>query len=364
MPPVKALEFLRHPAKYPARGVCAVFGKDTFFKSNVIRCLCEQVLSDDDAEFSLMRFDGALKKNDDKAGENKNRPRDPLQELLTAAMFGGRKFVLIDNADKYAAGNRAKLETYAEAAAQKDAGKYAVLVLQLENFVSNSPLYKILNSSGLLVDCAGLAEKEIPPWICSWSQHRYNIRCEADAADLLLQRVGSEHALLDQELAKLSVTADAKRGITVQEVETLVGSWRTRTVFDMLEFALKSQPSEAVRLLDALILAGENAVSVYTAIAPTLRKLASATQYILDAEQQGSPVSIRSALEKAGFKSYLLNKAESQLKYLGRHRGRRMLHWLIKLDLDLKGGSRIDPRQMLETFIIKIASRDLAKAEQ
>ncbi|MDR3233449.1 MAG: DNA polymerase III subunit delta [Planctomycetaceae bacterium] len=346
MPLVKAHEFLWNTAKYPAKEICVVFGKDTFFKSNVIRHLRDQVLSNDDAEFSLMRFDGQIAVF-----------KDVLLELSASAMFGGgRKFVLIDDADKFVSKFRSELEKYAE-----NPSKSAVLVLQLPEFPSNTNLYKKLAVTGLLVEAAGAAEKEMPKWICRWSEHRYQIHCEIDAADLLFQRIGSEHALLDMELAKLSLTADAKRGITVQQIEQQVGSWRSRTAFEMLDCALSAQPAAAVRLLDSLMLAGENAIAVYAQIASALRKLAAATQSILDAESQGKKITVRSALENAGVKGFVLAKTEKQLLNLGRERGGKMLNMLIRLDLDLKGGSRSDPRQILETFLVSIAAPELRK---
>ncbi|GHT13668.1 hypothetical protein FACS1894170_09910 [Planctomycetales bacterium] len=346
MPLVKANDFLWQPDKYPAKGVCVVFGKNSFFKSNIIRHLRSQVLSDDDAEFSFVLFDG-----------QNAVLKDVLGETSTTAMFGGgMKFILIDDADKFVTKYRSELEKFAEVLP-----KSAVLVLQLTAFPNSTKLYKIIESTGLIIAAEDIPDKDVLKWITQWSKSSYKIPCESDAADMLFQRVGNEPALLDQELAKLSLVADANRGITAKMVEEFVGSWRSRTAFDMLDCALASQTAAAVLLLDKLFLAGENAVAVYAQIAATLRKLAAATEYILDAERNGTRMSVKSALEKSGVKGFVLDKTEKQLINLGRERGGKMLEMLVKLDLDLKGGSRSDPRQILETFLVSIASPALRR---
>ena len=123
----------------------------------------------------------------------------------------------------------------------------------------------------------------------------------------------------------------------------------------MLDLALEGKTAQAVRQLNALILAGENAVGILAQISATLRKLAAATEIIVNAERQQGKVSVRAALEQAGVKGFFLNKTEKQLLHVGRQRGAKLSQWLLQLDLDLKGESRSDPRLLLEMFIVKIS---------
>jgi DNA polymerase III delta subunit len=169
-----------------------------------------------------------------------------------------------------------------------------------------------------------------------------------------------EHGLLDQELAKLSLmVTDKNKGITTELVEQAVGSWRYRTAFEMLDLALDGKTAAAVRQLDALLLAGEHAVGILAQISASLRKLAAATELILDAERRENKMSVRTALTKAGANNFFLGKMEKQLIHLGRHRGAKLSKWLLQLDLDLKGDSRSDPRLLLEMLVIKFSTAKL-----
>jgi len=346
MKPIAVIDYLWDTAKYPAKPVCVVYGDDAFLRSNAARHIRDQVLAAEDAEFSFCTFEG-----DDTLF------KDVLRELQTAAMFGGsRRVVRVDEADKFVSKYRAELENYAAKPLEQ-----SVLILQLKTFASNTNLYKKLVESGLLIEAKASSEKDMPRWVAQWSKHHYNTVCDPSAAEMIVQRIGLEHGLLDQELAKLSLMAAGKEGITPELVEQAVGSWRSRTAFEMLDLALDGKTAAAVRQLDALMSAGENAVGILAQIAATLRKLAAATELILDAECRKSKLSVRSALEKVGIKGFFLNKTEKQLLHLGRHRGAKLPHWLLQLDLDLKGDSRSDPRLLLETFIVKLAT---AKARE
>jgi len=342
MKPVSVIDYLWDTAKYPAAPICVVFGDDAFLRSNAVRHIRDQVLAAEDAEFALSRFEG-----DDAPF------KDVLRELRTTAMFGGdRRVVCVDEADSFVSKYRTELENYVAKPSDQ-----AVLILQLKTFASNTNLYKKLVESGLLIEAKTLPEKEMPRWVVQWSKHHYRAVCDPAAADMIVQRIGVEHGLLDQELAKLALmVTDEKKGITPELVEQAVGSWRSRTAFEMLDLALEGKTAAAVRQLGALILAGENAVGILAQISATLRKLAAATELILDAERRNNKMSVRLALEKVGVKSFFLNKTEKQLLHLGRHRGAKLPEWLLQLDLDLKGNSRSDPRLLLEMFIVNLST--------
>jgi len=271
-------------------------------------------------------------------------------------MFGGdRRVVRVDEADSFVTKYRAELENYVA-----NPSDQAVLVLQLKSFPATTKLYKQLVVSGLVIEARTHSEREMPGWVVQWAKSHHKVHCDKAVAEMIVHRIGLEHGLLDQELAKLALMVqDEKKGITSELVEQAVGSWRSRTAFEMLDLALAGKTAAAVRQLDALILAGENAVGILAQIASTLRKLAAATEIILNAERQNCKMSDRSALEKAGVKGFVLGKTEEQFKQLGRHRRAKLLDQLLQLDLDLKGESRSEPRLLLETFIVKLSTIQL-----
>ena len=339
-----ATDYLKQPAKHPARPVCVLFGGDGFLKSHVFNKLRASLLTDEDAEYSLTRFDG-------------NQAVFPvvLRELSIMTMFGdGQRVVVVDDADSFISKFRDELEDYAAKPSQA-----AVLILIVGAFPATTRLYKSVDASGLLVDCSPLTESAIPKWLVSWASTGHQMQCDIAAAELLVDLIGPELGLLDQELAKLALVVRPGETLTAKIAQENVGSWRTRTTWEMLDLALTGNAPEAIRQLDMLMQAGENPVGILAQVAYSLRRLAAATQLILDAEQQGKRISLQTALEQAGIKRFVVQKSETQLKRLGRHRGDQLLDWLLKADLDLKGNSRIPPRLVIEQLILKIAAPQL-----
>src|SRR3972149_5841728 len=113
---LSALDYLAHPDKHPAVGVCAVYGDEDYLKREVLRALRRAVLGQDNGDFSLTTF----------AGEEVEL-RDVLDALSTMSLFGSdRRLVIIDGADTFVSEHRGELEDYVARPA-----KGSVLVLEV-----------------------------------------------------------------------------------------------------------------------------------------------------------------------------------------------------------------------------------------
>jgi len=338
-----AVDYLAAPEKYPARPVCVAFGDDAFLKRHVLEKLRQEVLGGDDADFSFSAFEG-----------RKALLSEVLDELATVAMFGGgKRLVVVTEADEFVSRYRGELEDYV--AKPRSSG---LLVLEVKTWPANTRLYKAVAAEGLPVDCNTPPAARLTRWLAAWATRVHGVQLSAAAADLLVEMVGPELGLLDQELAKLALTAGAGGKVTPQMVSQNVGSWRAKTTWVMLDAVLDGKVSDALVQLDRLLLAGENPIGLLAQISASLRRLAAATRLILQAEKAGRRVSLRNALEQAGVKSFVLKKAERQLRQLGRHRGDQLYDWLLQADLDLKGASTLPPRLILERLIVRLAAAE------
>jgi len=338
--PLAAIDFLAQRADDAVPPVGVLFGNDAFLKRQVLLRLRQTVLDSEDAEFSYASFPGdtALLK-------------DVLGELTTVALFGGgRRLAVVDDADGFVTRYRGELEDYVARPSRN-----GVLVLLLETFPSNTRLYKAVAAAGLLVDCSVPAESQLGKWLVSWAQHVHKVRLPRDAADMLVEIIGAELGLLDQELAKLALVAGNDRAITPESISQMVAGWRTKTTWDMLDAALAGNIDGALGQLDRLLSSGETPVGLLAQVAASLRRLAAATRLVLDAEQAGRRIALREALERAGVRSFIVPKVEPQLKRLGRQRGAQLYRWLLDADLDLKGESQLPPRLVLERLIVRLS---------
>ncbi len=355
---IASLDYLARPAAHPAPPVCVVFGDEPFLKSEVINALRVATLSDDDGEFSWRAFIG------DEAD-----PRSVFDELATVALFGGgKRIVLVSEADDFVSAHRSPLENYA--AKPCDTG---VLVLDVKSWPSNTRLYKQLAESGLQIDCKAPSEGALVEWLRERVERQYHATFARGAAERLVEIVGPQMGRLDQETAKLSLLAarepaasgGAKASITVDLINDAVGGWRAKTAWDMIDAAAAGDAREALIQLDRLILAGESPVALMGQIAWRFRQLAAAAQIAVQAQRAGQRVNLRHALEQVGVKTWqgAMEKAEANLRQLGARRAARLDRWLMEADLALKGSSSSGDRArlVLEQLFVRM-SRQLSPA--
>ncbi len=349
MPPsrtVHAIDYLESPETYPAGPVCVVFGDESFLKRQSLARLRREVLGGDEGDFSLTTFEGPTA-----------TLRDVMGELATVAMFGkGKRLVVVEDADELVSRHRPEFEDYV--ARPKPTG---VLVLEVATWPSNTRLYKAVAAAGLQIECTAPASAPLARWVVAWAKRMHAVQLPGAAADMLVELVGPDLGLMDQELAKLAVAAGSGEKVSAEMVGQLVGSWRTRTAWDMLDAALEGNVAQALIQLERLLLAGESPVAILGQVSASLRRFAAATKLVLEGEVAGRRVALREALEQAGAKRFVLDKSERQLRRLGRHRGEQLYRWLLDADLDLKGASTLAPRTILERLLVRIASPPIGR---
>jgi DNA polymerase-3 subunit delta len=342
MPLLSALDYLEDPAASPPAAVCVLFGDEPFLKRLALARIRQAVLGDQDGEFSLARFDG-----------RQTPLRDVLDELSTVALFGSGRLVVVEDADEFVTRYRPELEDYV--ARPKPSG---TLVLDVAAWAKTTRLYKALAHAGLSIDCKAPEPGPLVKWLVAWARRQHQARLEGAAADLLLEMVGPQLGLLDQELAKLAASVGPGGAITADLVGELAGGWRARTAWEMIDAANAGNARAALNQLDRLLAAGEAPVGILAQMAASLRRFAAATRLVEQAEAAGRPIKLAHALAQAGVNPYVLRQGlvEKQLMQIGRQRAAQLYRWVLAADLDLKGASQLPPRMVLERLIARLSS--------
>ncbi|HEX4132860.1 MAG TPA: DNA polymerase III subunit delta [Pirellulales bacterium] len=334
-----AIDFLEAAAPATVPAVCVAFGDEPFFRRLVIARLQELVLGGDEFARSVLDADA--------------EPRDVFDELSTGSLFGGGpRLVIVEDADDFVSKHRTALEDYL-----RRPKHHGVLVLDVRSWPSNTKLYKAVAADGLATDCSAPQQAALTKWLVGRARAAHGAKLERPAAETLVDIVGPEVGLLDQELAKLAAMAGPQAPITAESVQRHVGSWRTQTTWEMLDAALAGDAATALAQLDRLLLSGEEPIALLGQIGSTLRRFAAAARMIEQAEADRRRPNLRAALEAAGFKPFIVAKAEGQLKQLGRQRAGRLYRWLLEADLALKGHSsqRWRARVELERLVARLS---------
>ncbi len=319
--------------RHAARPFVAVFGDDAYLRRESIATLARMASEGEDEPIEPLRFAG------DRAAL-----ADVLDELRTLPFLCGRRLVVVEDADAFVTAHRSELESYAERPSET-----GMLILSLKQWRSNTRLAKVVEKTGLAVDCSTPPERDLPLRLTAWSKARLGASLDADAARLLLDLVGPEMGLLASELEKLAIAVGETKRIGRVDVARLVGAGRVETIWKAIEAATTGHPREALEDVDRLMAAGEHPVGLLAAISASLRKVHHAGRLRI------ARIELREACRVAGIPPFAAEKTGAQHAHLGPRRVDDLPDTLLKADLDLKGGSPLPPRFVIEKLFVDLA---------
>src|SRR5262249_21340148 len=185
---------------------------------------------------------------------------------------------------------------------------------------------------GSSIACKAPPTQQLPEWCVRWCAAQHDKQLAPAAARLLVDLVGPEMGLLDQEMQKLAayagdghrVEAGAGGAVEAGDVDRLVGSSRAENTWRVFDLIGAGQAGEALTFLDRLLEQGEDPLRLLGAFSTQLRRLAQAGRL----SAQGA--SLGEALERAGVPSFPAARkgAEQQMRHLGRRRLAPPYDWL------------------------------------
>ncbi len=330
---MNALEWLKAPSLAAIRPVCVVFGDDAFLVREAIAAVGRTLFPDQDADAGITRFTGAA-----------TSLAAVLDEVRTLPFFSKKRLVIVDEADTFVTKYRKDLEAFAEK--PHDSG---TLLLQTKQWMATTLLAKIVAKNGLPIDCSSPKEADLLTWISNYASARFDVQLDPAEARLLLELVGPESGILVAEIEKLSIYAAETKRIDRIGILKLVGAGRVETIWKTLDAALAGQPRLALEHFDTLITGGEEPVGMLAAMSANLMKLHFAGHY------RAHRLPVDEACRLAGIPSFAVDKTRKQHAHLGPSRVDQLPATLERADLDLKGGSTLDARIILERFLIGLA---------
>ena len=329
-----AVDFLKKPPRSAADvpPVVAAHGDQRLLKRRCVAALAAALLGEGDEPTKI-------------AGETADLAA-VLDELRTVSMFSAARVVVVEAADGFVSENRAGLERYVESPAADSA-----LILDVEKWPKNTRLAKAIAKRGLDLECKELTAGRAAGFLTRAAKDEFDTALPRDAADLLVQFAGTDLGLLEQELGKLcSFAADRDpRAVTAEDVVKLVGDSSIRNVFAMLGDVRRGDLGGALAELDKLLAAGEAPFKILGGLGFAVRKLAAAADVAIGGG------SLPAGLAAAGVFPKERGESEAYLKRIGRGRAAKLRGLLLDADGDLRGGSALPDRAVLERLLVELA---------
>ncbi|QDT92843.1 DNA polymerase III subunit delta [Gimesia algae] len=329
-------EFLLNPAASEFGPVVVLHGDDRYMKQEAIKAIEPLVLGEEE-DTSITRFDG-------KRLEKELPPSTLFDELKTVSMWGDKRLVIVDEAEKFVSAFRGKLEKYLEAPS-----KSSTLILDVKSWSKSTRLAKLVAKIGLDLECKELKGGALTKWICDTAGQLHQKQISREAASLLVELVGTHCGQIHQELEKLTTFVGDQPRISPDDIRSVVGGWKAETTWAMTDAVRDGKIGDALHYLDNLLVAGEAPQKILGGLNFVWRKYFKATQQAV----QGTP--LKQAIRQAGVFPRDIDSTERYLRRLTRQRAEKISHWLLETDLNLKGKSRLAPRLELERLLFLLS---------
>ncbi len=271
---------------------------------------------------------------------------DLFDELRTFGLLAAHKLVVVDKADHLVGveERRRALERYAESPMEQ-----ATLVLRSETWRPGN-LDKLVAKCGAVIKCDPPDSATAVRWCGARAMSAHGVTVAAGAAEALVDRIGTDLARLDSELAKygayLMSEPEGKRVVTSALVSTLTGVSREEAAWEVQSAVLAGKPAAAVTKVRELVEVSQAPEQlIIWSLVDLARKLHDASRLLRDGANEG----VVAKQVKLWGPSTAPTLAAA--KALGARRSARLLKDAIDLDRRSKSGLAGELPRTLEAFV-------------
>ncbi|MDW8222390.1 MAG: DNA polymerase III subunit delta [Gemmatales bacterium] len=314
------------------RSLYVLAGPERFLKRLVLEHLLRRLTSGQEQDWLRSIYTG-----------ESERLAEVLSEVQTPAMWGGRRLVVVDDADPFISRYR---ETLEKLAGRPLAG---VLVLLVEKWASNTRLAKALPGDAVIT-CDAPKPRQLITWCQNRAHRQHGKKITPDGAQLLVELTGGEVGVLEQELHKLASYVGENDVITVEDVDRLVARNRVQTVWQILEALGRGDAAQALVILERLLEQGEEPLAILGALSWQLRKVAQLARLV------ACGMSEHQAALRIGLSAWQRERTLALVGQFGQ-RALQLYDWLLHADIQLKT-SATSPRLVLETLLVRLLLRE------
>lgn len=314
--------------------ISVIHGKNAYARRQALERVIERELDGGDRGLNLIQIEGA-----------QAEAAKVLDDVRTYSLLGDRRVVVVRDGDKFMgrAENRSALEKYLESGCET-----GCLILVCEGLDKRTRFAKVVGSAGEVIECAELKGKALSGWICETARGVYGKRMGYQAAARLMDNAGTGQEGLDSELAKLSLFVGNRGEIGVDDVDTLVGTYREENVFAVMDAIAAGDAPTAIAQWQQVLMTDRAAPGrAIGGLAYGVRRLIEA-RWAYD--QGGSPATLARQFWMRP------DEFERRMKRFSAERLTQLLRDLLSADVRTKTGLGNVGRE-IERFIVKHSAK-------
>lgn len=291
--------------------------------------------------------------NDDQFDASERRVDEVLAAARTLPMMAARRLVFVRQLERW---EPRSAESSKESAAHdpferlleytKAPSPSTVLLLLGSGLDKRRRFLQAAQREGFLVSCEALARNELPAFVERLARERGQ-RLAPGVADLVAELAGPELSPIADAIERLSLYAGPGQLVDEEMVSECVVRLRTKTVWELTSAVARRDPGAALAALSDVFDPSES-VRLVGLLAWTTRQLVKFEAALRDG---ASPAE---AAQRAGAPPFKARELEQQVKGVPRGLLESWLGRLCEMDRDLKGGSRLPARALLERGVLEL----------
>ena len=260
--------------------------------------------------------------------------------LRTGSLFGGRRVVIVKDAQSLHPQERKKLCAYL---AKPVRDTTLVVVVRgagpktrdpkKSSAASAARAYQkaVEKGSGVLVDCPRPSARQLPRLAKQYLQEA-GLGVDEDGLYALVDAVGEDLGALIQAVEKLSLYKLGKGRVSVDDVSMVVADTRNESVFELLDAVAEGNQRKALGGLRRMLRDGQSPLALLSHLTRHFRNMAQVQALSKRGESQKS---IQTAL---GLHPFVVKKALQQSRRFTTQQLAQRLKLLAENDRKLKGG--------------------------
>jgi len=264
-----------------------------------------------------------------------------LTRLRTVPMLGGRRLLLVQHVDQWKKADRALVDAYLAKPRPT-----ATLALSIGTKASWKKLFTAVEAVGILVQLQTPTQQTAPRWVRERAMS-LGKRLPFAAAAALVEQVGADLQILEQELEKACTFVGERPEITLEDVFQIVSRQRTFGIFELTRAIGSKRPELAIAALRNLLLMGEAPLAMLGLLARHIRLIWQIKE-AWESKQNPAETAKRVKLPAGVVKTYA-----DQGRAFGYSELRQIHRALAAADLDLKR-TALAPERVLEALVLQL----------
>lgn len=265
-----------------------------------------------------------------------------LDDSMTVSLFDENKLIVVNNANIFNRGkNDDNIDLLVQYLSNPNPSTIIVFINPNATVDSTKKITKLIKDKGVIKELNTTNPTDIIKSICG------SYKIDRECINLLIDRVGSNVSIIEQELNKLMLYKIDDKIITKEDIINLTSVNIDTDIFKFIDYIIQKEKDMAMRIYNEMIKQGEEPIKIIALLASKFRLMYQAV------ELTRSGCSQQDISSTLGVHIYPVKLAiQAGLKY----NNKLLLNYLDKLadlDISIKTG-KVEPVLGLELFILDV----------